>query len=327
MRIESVEAIPSAGACYVRVRAEDGMAGVGESTFFGWPSAVAEIAGSFGSYLVGRDPFDVEHHLLALYRALSFRGMAVTGALAALDQALWDLKGKHFEVPVWQLLGRARPQSRARHARGRRRHSGAGRGGRPARRPGRGLYGAQGPPVPARAPRDATSAAHRRPRRPLRGDTRDRRLADRPGRRAAPQHERRRRPAPLRRARPLPPYVRRGSHPARQRNSTSGFRRQLAPAGGCRRAQHRRSGSSPSTSSGRVSPSPAPTSGSRAGSLTSARSALSPRSVHAGVLPHAVPSGPVAVAAHVQLGMCTPNWELQEHVPQDGPHGPTSSTM
>ncbi len=40
---------------------------------------------------------------------------------------------------------------------------------------------------------------------------------------------------------------------------------------------------------------------------------------HAGVLPHAVPSGPVAVAAHVQLGMCVPNWELQEHVPQDEP--------
>lgn len=40
---------------------------------------------------------------------------------------------------------------------------------------------------------------------------------------------------------------------------------------------------------------------------------------HQGILPHAVPSGPVAVAAHVQLGMCTPNWEAQEHVPQDGP--------
>ena len=37
---------------------------------------------------------------------------------------------------------------------------------------------------------------------------------------------------------------------------------------------------------------------------------------HADILPHAVPSGPVAVAAHVQLGMCTPNWELQEHRPQ-----------
>ena len=42
-------------------------------------------------------------------------------------------------------------------------------------------------------------------------------------------------------------------------------------------------------------------------------------SFHAGVIPHAVPSGPVAVAALVQLGICVPNWEVQEHVPQDGP--------
>jgi galactonate dehydratase len=39
--------------------------------------------------------------------------------------------------------------------------------------------------------------------------------------------------------------------------------------------------------------------------------------VNAGILPHAVPSGPVAVAAHVQLGVTVPNWEVQEHVPQD----------
>jgi galactonate dehydratase len=38
------------------------------------------------------------------------------------------------------------------------------------------------------------------------------------------------------------------------------------------------------------------------------------------VLPHSFPSGPVAVAAHVQLGMCVANWELQEHAPQDAPH-------
>ena len=42
-------------------------------------------------------------------------------------------------------------------------------------------------------------------------------------------------------------------------------------------------------------------------------------SFHAGVIPHAVPSGPVAVAAHVALGMCVPNWEVQEHQPQDQP--------
>ncbi|HEX4258906.1 MAG TPA: enolase C-terminal domain-like protein, partial [Streptosporangiaceae bacterium] len=40
---------------------------------------------------------------------------------------------------------------------------------------------------------------------------------------------------------------------------------------------------------------------------------------HADVLPHAVPSGPVATAAAVQVGLCTPNWELQEHRPQTGP--------
>ncbi len=38
---------------------------------------------------------------------------------------------------------------------------------------------------------------------------------------------------------------------------------------------------------------------------------------HQGVLPHAVPSGPVATAAHVHLGIATPNWEAQEHVEQD----------
>ena len=114
MRIESVEAIPAAHSCFVRVTADNGLHGVGESTFFAWPTAVAPIVASFETYLRGRDPLDVEDHWLALYRAVSFRGMAVAGAISAIDQALWDLKGKHFEAPVWQLLGgRARRAVRA----------------------------------------------------------------------------------------------------------------------------------------------------------------------------------------------------------------------
>src|SRR5271165_3067647 len=114
MRIASVEAIPAGNACYARVVGDDGTSGVGESTFFAWPTAVAEIVRSIGASLEGRDAFDLEHHWLTLYRALSFRGMAVTGAISAVDQALWDLKGKHFGVPVWQLLGgRARTAVRA----------------------------------------------------------------------------------------------------------------------------------------------------------------------------------------------------------------------
>jgi galactonate dehydratase len=40
---------------------------------------------------------------------------------------------------------------------------------------------------------------------------------------------------------------------------------------------------------------------------------------HQGIVPHAVPSGPIATAAHVQLGTCVPNWEVQEHREQDAP--------
>ena len=114
MRIESVEAIPTTNACFVRVTTDDGTVGVGESTFFGWPTAVAEIARSFAASLRGKDPLELERHGLSLYRSLSFRGMAVSGAISALDQALWDIKGKHFDAPVWQLLGgRARTAVRA----------------------------------------------------------------------------------------------------------------------------------------------------------------------------------------------------------------------
>ena len=38
---------------------------------------------------------------------------------------------------------------------------------------------------------------------------------------------------------------------------------------------------------------------------------------HQGIIPHAVPSGPVATAAQVQLGFAVPNWEVQEHQLQD----------
>ena len=49
MRIASVEAIPAGRFCYVRVVGDDGTSGVGESTFFGWPTAVAEIVPSIAA--------------------------------------------------------------------------------------------------------------------------------------------------------------------------------------------------------------------------------------------------------------------------------------
>ncbi len=59
----------------------------------------------FANYLVGQDPLRIEHHWQYLYRSTHFRGAAIMGALSAIDIALWDIAGKHFGVPVYQLLG------------------------------------------------------------------------------------------------------------------------------------------------------------------------------------------------------------------------------
>ena len=56
--------------------------------------------------LIGRDPLPVEHHWQRLYRHGFWRGgPVVNSAIAGLDQALWDLRGKAWGVPVYRLLG------------------------------------------------------------------------------------------------------------------------------------------------------------------------------------------------------------------------------
>jgi galactonate dehydratase len=59
----------------------------------------------FGRYLVGKDSLQIEHHWQNMYRTSHFRGAAIMGALSALDIALWEIAGKHFGVPAYQLLG------------------------------------------------------------------------------------------------------------------------------------------------------------------------------------------------------------------------------
>jgi galactonate dehydratase len=65
-------------------------------------AAVSELA----DYLVGKDPFLIEDHWTVMYRAGFYRGGGIhMSALAGIDQALWDIKGKALNVPVHQLLG------------------------------------------------------------------------------------------------------------------------------------------------------------------------------------------------------------------------------
>jgi len=104
-KIERVESLPIGGGYYVRIITDDGLVGVGQSAAWGYPSAVDQVMHTFAQYLVGQDPMRIEHHWQYLYRMAPFRGNIVSGAVSAVDIALWDLKGQRLQAPIWQLLG------------------------------------------------------------------------------------------------------------------------------------------------------------------------------------------------------------------------------
>jgi galactonate dehydratase len=105
MKIAEVESILVADSHYVRITTDDGTTGLGQSAAWAYPDAVHAVLQQFKSYLVGRDPLRTEHHWQYLYRMGPFRGSILGGAISAVDIALWDLKGKHYQAPIWDLLG------------------------------------------------------------------------------------------------------------------------------------------------------------------------------------------------------------------------------
>ena len=91
---------------FVRVEADDGAVGWGEASLEGWAEAVDGVFEAFRDRFVGADPFAIEDIWQVGYRGGFYRGGAVMmSALAGLDQALWDLKGRALGLPVWQMLG------------------------------------------------------------------------------------------------------------------------------------------------------------------------------------------------------------------------------
>lgn len=110
MRIERVEGLligsDIMGSNYVlRITTDTGLTGLGQAGAWGYPDAVAAIVEQFREYLIGQDPFRIEHHGQYLYRMRPFRGNVVSAAVSAVDIALWDLKAKYYGAPVWDLLG------------------------------------------------------------------------------------------------------------------------------------------------------------------------------------------------------------------------------
>ncbi len=105
MKITAIETIPVDRYLFVQVHTDAGITGLGESGTWGFLEASAAVVETFKRYLIGQDPLRIEHHWQYLYRWTHFRGAAIMGALSAIDIALWDIAGKHFGVPCYQLLG------------------------------------------------------------------------------------------------------------------------------------------------------------------------------------------------------------------------------
>ena len=90
---------------FVTVETDAGITGLGESGAWGYLEASASAVETYKRYLIGQDPLLIEHHWQYMYRWTHFRGAAIMGAISAIDLALWDIAGKHFDVPCYQLLG------------------------------------------------------------------------------------------------------------------------------------------------------------------------------------------------------------------------------
>src|SRR6186713_2727943 len=91
----------------LKIETDDGLSGVGDATLNGRELAVASyLADHVVPSLIGRDPARIEDTWQFLYRGAYWRRGPVTmSAIAAVDTALWDIKGKVAGLPVYQLLG------------------------------------------------------------------------------------------------------------------------------------------------------------------------------------------------------------------------------
>lgn len=114
MRIEAIESFVAGHWLFVAVTTECGRTGFGESTYFPHPLACAAVLDDLRGELIGEDARRPEHHFNRLLKHHCLRDAAQLGALSALDQAFWDLKGKTLDAPVYDLLGgRVRDRVRA----------------------------------------------------------------------------------------------------------------------------------------------------------------------------------------------------------------------
>jgi len=91
---------------FVEIKTDAGLVGWGEAVLEGHAATVLACVQEYKDYLIGANAADIEGIWSTIYRAGFYRGGGVLmSALSGIDQALWDIKGKVFGVPVYELMG------------------------------------------------------------------------------------------------------------------------------------------------------------------------------------------------------------------------------
>lgn len=93
---------------FLKITTDTDMVGWGEPVIEGRADTVRTAVLEFRDYLIGKNPLQIEDLWQYMYRCGFYRGgPEVMSAIAGIDQALWDIKGKYYNAPVYDLLGGA----------------------------------------------------------------------------------------------------------------------------------------------------------------------------------------------------------------------------
>lgn len=91
---------------FLKIETDEGIIGWGEPVIEGKAATVKAAVDELMENLIGKDPMHIEDHWNMMYRAGFYRGGPILmSAIAGIDQALWDIKGKFYNAPIYQLLG------------------------------------------------------------------------------------------------------------------------------------------------------------------------------------------------------------------------------
>lgn len=93
---------------FLKIETDEGVSGWGEPVVEGRSHSVEACVEELKDYLIGKDPRHIEDHFQVLYRGGFYRGGPILmSAISGIEQALWDIKGKWYNMPAYEMLGGA----------------------------------------------------------------------------------------------------------------------------------------------------------------------------------------------------------------------------